>query len=613
MRASTLVLWSGLFLAGCYSPDPPFGAPCSASQECPEGQECDLLTNICGFPTEMRALRDDTAAQFEGGALDGTIVEAGGFVGPVPYFVSGVRATGIAGNQLATSIDTTTFEQLAQLTPTGVGVLRGVTIDLGDGVPPLLGFTAADDITVLVEGEIFLDTAGAYQLEFRANDIGFLDIAAPGGAFERLASVGTTAEVLAYTVSTPGWHRFRGAFADSAMFLEWELRYRPPGAGGMRSVPHDIVRARVDGLDGAIVDGFDEAFVALHSLTGLVDKLDALQFTTVPYASGVGNGAYTLRWTAQFLIDTAGDYRFKLDTSQGHRLWIDGAQVANAYVGTAQATTTPMMSLEPGWHDLVIDALKTGGPSARFSFTVDSGPQFAGGGFPRDHLRPVAGRTARFASSSSEPYVDITDGMTITRSVSPTLPTAVTTLAIDASFSLTHPLQTQVSVVLDPPSGANITLVAAASLSGVGDYMEHDAIPIDRSGATFNFIAGDALVDAMIGTLQWISVTTTYTGGRAPFETLGTYTSTVREIDAARFGALSWSMRQAKADPIVSVRTCEAEADCEAETWLPVINGETPMADARKYFQYKVEIMTNGDVPASLDWIDLQYVGYVQP
>ncbi len=613
MRAVFLVLWSGLFSAGCYSPDPPFGAPCSASQECPNGQECDLLTNICGFPTEMRALRDDTAAQFEGGALDGTFVEAGGFVGPIPYFVSGVRATGIAGNQLATSIDTTTFEQLAQMTPTGVGVLRGVNIDLGDGVPPLLGLTASDDITVLVEGEIFLDTAGSYQLEFRANDIGFLDIAAPGGAFQRIASVGTTFETFPYTVSTPGWHRFRGALADSAMFLEWELRYRPPGPGGTRSIPDDIVRARVDGLDGAIVDGFDEAFLALQSLTGLVDKLDALQFTSVPYASSVGNGAYTLRWTAQFLIDTAGDYRFKLDTSQGHRMWIDGVQVANMYGAAAQITTTPAMSLEAGWHDLVIDAVKTGGPSARFSFTVDSGPQLAGGGFPRDHLRPVAGRTARFASGSNQPYVDITDGMTVTRSVNLSLPTGVTTLALDSSAAFTHPLQAQVSLVLDPPAGGNITLVAAAALSGVGDYMRHDVIPVDRSGGTFSFIAGDSLVDAMIGTLQWISVTATYTGGRAPFETAGTYISTVRQIDAARFGALTWSMRQAKVEPIVSVRTCDAEADCEAEAWVPVLLGETPMVDARKYFQYKVEITTNGDVPASLDWIDLQYVGYVVP
>src|SRR5689334_7642440 len=95
VRAAFLVLWSGLFAAGCYSPNPPLGAPCNSSHECPEGQECDLLTNVCGYPTESRTLRDDTADDFTGGALDGAIIEAGGFVGPVPYFVQGVRATGI--------------------------------------------------------------------------------------------------------------------------------------------------------------------------------------------------------------------------------------------------------------------------------------------------------------------------------------------------------------------------------------------------------------------------------------------------------------------------------------------------------------------------------------
>ena len=57
---------------------------------------------------------------------------------------------------------------------------------------------------------------------------------------------------------------------------------------------------------------------------------------------------------------------------------------------------------------------------------------------------------------------------------------------------------------------------------------------------------------------------------------------------------------------------CEEEGACEAEAWIPVINGEKTTADARKYFQYKVEIMTNCDVPVLFGWIDLQYVGYGQ-
>lgn len=609
------MLWSGL-LGGCYSPSPPLGVPCSSTQECPNGQECDLLTNVCGYPTEARTLRDDTAADFDGGDLQGAVIESGGFVGPVPYFVHGVRATGIAGNQLAADIDAVQFDDLAQITPTGRGVLRGVDIGLGDGVPPLLGFTSGDDITVLLEGEIYLDAPGNYTFELRANDIGFIEIAAPGSAtFERLGDADITAVTFPYSAPSAGWYRFRGAFADSMQYFEWELRYRPP-TGGMRSIPDDIVRARVDGLDGVIVDGFDEAWMALYVGVGLTDKLDGLTFTGPnPYGLDLGVSSHTLRWTAQFLVDMEGDYRFKLDTSQGHRAWIDGMQVANDFNGAAQVTTTMPIHLVAGWHDLVIDAVKTGGSSSRLSFTVESGPQFAGGAIPPDHLRPVSGRNVRFSSGTNSTNVDLVDGATVSRSVGLDVPAGITTLAIDANFYVSHPLREQLTVTLDPAVGSNISLLAAGDFTGPGDVVQHDVIPVDRGGSNFNFIIGDTTVDTppMIGVVEWVTVTTTYAGGRPPYEASATYTSTVRDLGAARFNELTWSMRQAQVEPIVSVRTCDEEAACEAEPWTTVLDGAVPSAPARRYFQYKVEITSDLDVPTSLDWIDLQYVGYVEP
>lgn len=612
MRAASLLLWSGL-LGGCYSPNPPLGVPCTDSHECPEGQECDLLTNVCGYPTESRMFRDDSAAQFEGGALDGAVIESGGFVGPVPYFVQGVRLTGITGNRLAADVKTVTFDELAQITPTGRGVFRGVDIELGDGVPALLGFSSGDDITILVEGEIWLDTPGAYMFEFRGNDVGFLDVAAPGADFVRVGDAGTTSVLLPYTAPSAGWYRFRGAFADSMNFIEWELRYRLPGTGFVRGIPDDTVRARVGDLDGVIVDAWDEPWVAVLMGTGLTDKIDGLTFAGSPYGFNLGGGAYSVRYTAQFLVDMEGDYRFKLDTSQGHRAWLDGMQIANVYNGAAQVTTTPPMHVVAGWHDIVIDVVKTGGPMGRYSFTVESGPQFAGAGFPRDHLRPVSGRAARFNSGENGTYTDLVDGMTITRGIGLDLPAGITTLAIDSSFLVTHPLQAQLSVTLDPPAGANIVLLAAAALSGVGDYTQHNVIPTANAGTQFNFIVGDSLVDAMIGAIGWAAVTLTYSGGRPPYEAAASYTSTVRDLDMARFGAISWQMRQAPDDPIVSVRTCDEAMACDAEPWTQVTNGETPTAPPRKYFQYKVDIVSGVDVPASLDWIDLQYVGYIAP
>lgn len=610
MRLEILLMWSGL-LSGCYSPNPPLGIPCSSSQECPDGQECDLLTNVCGFPTEARTMRDDTATDFEGGALTGAWIESGGFVGPVPYFVQGVLATGVAGFQLDDI--TTTFESLAQMTPTGRGVLRGMNINLGDGVPPLLGLASGDNITVLLEGEIFLDTPGDYVFEFRANDTGFFDIAAPGGAFQRVGAAGMMEMDFDYNAPVAGWYRLRGAVADDSQFMEWELRYQPPGTTVDRSIPDDVVRARVDGLNGAIVDTWDEPWLSLFVGTGLADKLDGVVFSGEPYAFPTGSGGYTVRWNAQFLVDVEGDYSFRLDTSHGQRAWIDGTQIVNALNGSAQVTTTPAMFLEAGWHDLAIDMIKTGGPNGRSSFTVASGPQFAGGGIPADHLRPVSGRAVRFDTSTNDAGLDLVDGGTVTRSVSMDLPAGITTRFIDSMFFVSHVLLEQVSVTLDPAVGSNVALLAPGDVTGPGDHTQHDVISNTRAGGQYSFIVGDATVDTMIGAVEFVNVTTTYSGGRAPYEPSASYTSTIRDLDAARFGALTWQMRQAQVAPIVSVRTCDEMAECDAEPWTAVANGETPTAPARKYFQYKVDITSSVDVPASLDWIDLQYVGYIIP
>ena len=56
---------AALFAAvGCYDPLVPLGIPCGPMGECPNGQECDKITNTCEEPTELRVWRDDSAADF---------------------------------------------------------------------------------------------------------------------------------------------------------------------------------------------------------------------------------------------------------------------------------------------------------------------------------------------------------------------------------------------------------------------------------------------------------------------------------------------------------------------------------------------------------------------
>jgi hypothetical protein len=344
--------------------------------------------------------------------------------------------------------------------------------------------------------------------------------------------------------------------------------------------------------------------------------VDAVPFEATiagdPFGLPVGFGSYSFRWTGQILVDVDGAYRFDIDTSQGHRAWIDGVSIANAYNGTPQHTVTTDIQLSAGWHDLVVDFLKTGG-SARVSFGYAGGP--AGeGAIPKDHLRPVNARSVRWAGGANGTAIDIVDGMAANRSATLDLPSTFSPLVLDTGMYLTHPLHSSLSIALDPPAGGNITLAAAASLSGMGSLYRRDTIPPDRGGTSFIIIVTDTVVDTMVGTIDSISIALTYAGGRPPFEPLATYTSTVREISAARLGPVRWTVRQEFKATTVSVRTCDEIEACESEAWEVVLTtGATPTAPGRKYFQYKVEILNNEDVPASLDWIEVEYVGYVEP
>jgi len=605
-------------VASCYSPSPALGVPCSASGACPIGQECDLLSNVCGLPTEMRLFRDDTASDFETGGptLEGTFVEAGGFVGPMPYLVGGVRVAGIASHVIPTL--TTTWDDVAAATTTGQSLARGLEIDFGDGTPWGLGLTAGDNVSVTFEGEIFLDEVGIWGLELDANDIGFLELAPPGSdAFVRVAADDNNVTTGAYLAATAGWHRFRGAFADAAMVLELAVRYDPPGPGNFRDIPDDRIRAPVGDYVGLMADGFDEGYMLLFlGSTNVTDSLAGLGLGVDPYGMPLGTTDYSVRWSGQVLIEVEGDYAFRIDSNQGHRAWIDGVNVADVFDSNARVTVTTPTRLAPGWHDLVIDVSKAFGMTeGRISVTVSSGPAWVGEGIPPENLRPVVGRGVRWTGNSNSSAVAIPDdGTAATRTISLDLPAGAIGLAIDTLVSVTHPVLTSVGVVLDPLVGSNITLAAPGSFTGAGAASTHDVIPASRAGFSFGFVATDNVVDVMTGSITSAAVTVSYRGGLAPFEPTSRFTSAPRDLgDVVRLGEMRWSIRQPMIAPTLRVRTGDTAEACAAAAWVVVADGATPSVPPRRFFQYQVELASDGDLPTSIDWVELAYIAHVEP
>jgi hypothetical protein len=607
-------------VVACFSPSPPRGIPCSSSRDCPSGQVCDAVTSVCDLPTEPFTWRDDTAEDFgaDGASTDEVTVEAAGFVGPAAYLVGGLRFTGIDRNAIP-NVGSTTWDQLAAATHSGASLARGFFHDFLDRVPPGLGFSGGDNITIMFEGEVDLDAAGMWRFELTANDLGFLEIAKPGtSTFQRVVTDTNTGSVGNFDVATPGWHRVRGAFADRAMNMSLDLRYDPPNVGGnFRRIPADRMRARGGDLTGVLVDGFEEAFfVGARGSVRSAGTFGGPALASDPFGLPIGNLTFSLRFASQVLIDIDGSYSFRIDSHHGHRAWLDGASIADVFDSVPRVSTTAPVRLAPGWHDLVVDVHRNGGTTdGRLAVTVADGPMWAGQPIPADHLRPIVGRGTRWTGGTSGTVLAIPDGMAATRTITLDLPPGFTTTRIDAGLEVDHPVLASLDLVLDPPVGANVSFAAAGSLMGSGSHSEHAQVSPGTSGATWNFIATDTAADMMTGNITFAAVTLIGPGGIAPFPTRYRYTSAPRELgDVASYGAVHWGLRQTRADTTVSVsmRTCDDAAACEAEPFVAITEGMPPNLPPRRFAQYTVELTGNGDVPTALDWIAIDYTAHVE-
>jgi hypothetical protein len=518
-------------VAGCYDPDVPFGVPCSDTGECPTGQECDQATKVCMTPTELRTWREDTAADFAVGTTRDAVVEAAGFVGPIAYAHGRVRLTGVDGDRIVDDPAAATWANVSS-GAAGVGFSKDMSLDFGLLAPDGLGLTAVDNVTVLIEGEIELDAAGAWGFELTANDSGFFEVAAPGGDFVRIANDSDVGTIGTYDVTTPGWYRFRAAFSDANQYLQFALRYDPPNVtGAFRTIPSDRLRCRVDDLQGYVADGFEEGYLVGYTASTLVTTPIDLTLDANPYGLQIGMTTWSMRLAGQVLIDVEGDYAFTIASHEGHRAWIDGMQIANKFISTDSTTDTAPVHLAPGWHDLIVDLTKSGDDlPGTISMKVAAGPAWQGQPIPVDHIRPVLGRVARWSAASSTTDLPIPDNATATRTLVVELPTGATPLSVDVTHEIDHPVQAQVSVVLDPPAGGNITLLSAGAATGSGTRGSHAIIPVANAGTTWNFIAGDNSADAMTGNLTYAGVTIIYTGGGVPFPTSYRYESAVKDL-----------------------------------------------------------------------------------
>ena len=173
-RRTGLALCALGALTGCFDPQPPQGLPCTDDHRCPDGQTCDLATNVCGVPTAGATWRDDSAADFAqpGAVLVDAVVEASGAVGPRPYLTGAWRTVGIPGARFA-SADAATWAAIAGAPTAGRGFMHLAGFDVWTDAPRGVDLTATNDVTVAFEGEIYLE-AGSWQFYLWGDDVAFV-------------------------------------------------------------------------------------------------------------------------------------------------------------------------------------------------------------------------------------------------------------------------------------------------------------------------------------------------------------------------------------------------------------------------------------------------------
>jgi subtilisin-like proprotein convertase family protein len=568
------------------------------------------------------SLTDDVAADFVPAASSETTVEAWGAVAPVAYYTGGLlqRAsdTGIFVDPAAT-----TWATIQGYTATGKNAITWLSqAQWGSDTPPSVGLTNPDDFTTWFEGEIWLE-AGAWSFSLRADDHGFVEIAAPGGtSFLRVLNANwDVAGTGSFTATATGWHPFRFAVAEQGGGAEYTLQFSGPGVG-LQTIPRDRFRARADALTGLVQAGFDDS-----RGTGDVDTtIDTVGPGNTNWNTGnpgdlgmTASDTFSVRWTGQVRIDVAGTYTFRYSSDDGQRLWIDGIKRLDAWSpGDATANNvTQTITLAAGWHDLVIEQTEAAGSAAAF-LTVESGPDGVGQPLPVARLRPVEARSDRLCAGSDRTdraipdYVSPNPG-TVSSTVAVTAPSNAVVTSVDVSFQYTHTFRGDLVFSLRAPNGTQVTVYDPTG-AGSGTYTDRFVVtgfvgtPVN---GTWTFVVQDT-VGQDTGTLLDVEITPHYTGGEAPIPAMSWFESSVRDLGAGvvAIDTVNWTERlPAGSDVSLRVRTCATPEECAAATWSAPIttSGGAPGVAPARYLQYRIDFTTDGDHAPALEMVRIDY------
>ncbi|MCB9559621.1 MAG: proprotein convertase P-domain-containing protein [Kofleriaceae bacterium] len=571
-------------------------------------------------PGEVRSLLDDTAVQLGAGAsvLDQTTIQDRGAIEPVGYYTGGLLQRGSDSGTFAAAASAT-WSGVLGFTATAKTAIEWRTQESwGTATPPSVGLTDGDTFTQWWQGEIKL-AAGTWTFRLLADDHGFVEVAEPGTTgFSRVVSADwPNATSGTFVAAAAGWYPIRYATSEATGSAQVDLQLAGPGLA-QQPIPRDWLRARVDDVPGLLEIAFDDS----RGCGDVETTVDAVGPGNTDWGTGnpgdlalTSPDTFSVRWTGQVWIEVGGAYTFRLATDDGQRLWIDGVKLLDAWDDTAHDVQTSPITLDVGWHDVVIDhSENTVGAAA--TLTVAGGPDLTGQVLPVARLRPVEGRGDRLAPAVSHTDVTILDNGQTDVTLDVTGFTGAVVTRVDVAYSIDHPRWGDLAVSLLAPDGTSHVLRDHVGGVSSGTFTQRATLTT-LAGApvagTWRLRVYDSVTGGT-GTVLDVAVTPHYSGGEPPVPTTSSYLSTVRDLGDARqvlgVDAVDWEAGlPAGAAVAVRVRTCELADACAATPWGDVVTepGGDPGVGPARYLQYRVDFTSDGDHTPSLEWLRIDY------
>ena len=567
-------------------------------------------------PTGPGFFEDDEAADFAGIDLQEARIAPWGGVEPVAYYTGGLLASAADSETIASGAGAAWLD-VENMSFTGVSALaRGVDRDHGPNVPTGLGLTGGDSFTLAFEGEIHL-SLGAWNFHFLADDHGFVELAPPGTAnYARVLSSDGSEASGVFEATTAGWYPIRIAHSEDTGNARMRLEATPP-ASSRGPIPRHQLRARVDHVAGLHMTAFDDSYLlGRHAGT-----IDAIAPVNADWSAGMpadlaltGADHFSVRWAGQLRIETEGTYAFRLVSDDGHRMWLDDTLVLDNWDETSHDSTTEPIALTAGWHDLMVDHMEITG-SARANLTIASGPMGVGDPLSVTHLRPVVARHQRHDSGHLASAIGIPELGSIDAVVALDAPPGAKVEGLTIRWTFDHSYHGDLEIRLIAPDGSTALLRDNTGGSASGTVTElFQVTALDQASVRGDWtlrVTDTASLDG--GSLQAFQITALHDAGEAPVPTLAIYDSEAKDLatDNVRYDDLDWRAHTPPGTSVqLRVRSADTEAGLSTTDWsTPLLDpGDgPPPAPGRRFFQYRIELISDGDGVPSVDRVRLDY------